>query len=227
MKNLEFLGVGGACAVELGGNCAFLKDGETLFLIDCCEEATAKLKAKNEFIHVSQVVVAITHTHFDHIAGLGTLIWFCNAVLNIKPKIICNSPSFESHLRKFFDIVGLAEETFEFIDASKIVVDNCKVALMPTSHTNKLDCFGVMFVDEEGKYYYSGDTNDFETIKTFVHDDQFKKVYCETSWESHGAHIKFDDLQKIKSDKLVLMHFEDAKLYDFAKQNGFNVAQVK
>ena len=52
MKDLKFIGIGGAYALELGGNCAYLKDDKILLLIDCCEDATNKLKEKNAFCDV-------------------------------------------------------------------------------------------------------------------------------------------------------------------------------
>ena len=77
-----------------------------------------------------------------------------------------------------------------------------------------------------GKYYYSGDTNDFENIKNLVNHNEVNKVYCETSWESYNAHIDYKLLKTIKSNKLILMHFEDIELYKLAKADGFNVAKL-
>lgn len=226
MIDLKFLGIGGASAVSLGGNCAYIKKDETLLLIDCCEEATTKLKDKNAFDDIKNVIVAITHTHFDHVAGLGTLIWFCNDLLQIKPKIVANSPSFETHLRKLLKLVGMPEECFEFVSQSSVKIGDCKVEMQHTTHTPTLECFGVMLSDNDGKYYYTGDTNDFETVCALTCDDQIKKIYCETCFESHGAHIEYLKLKQIKSNKLILMHFENAKLYELAKKDGFNVAEI-
>lgn len=73
-----------------------------------------------------------------------------------------------------------------------------------------------MFSDNEGNYYYSGDTNDFENIKNLVCDQWIRKVYCEASLKSYNAHMEYQNLKKIKCDKLVLMHFEDNELYKLA-----------
>ena len=45
MKDLEFIGIGCSYALDLGGNCAYLKENEKLVLIDCCERATKPLSA--------------------------------------------------------------------------------------------------------------------------------------------------------------------------------------
>ena len=226
MKDLTFIGIGGAYALGLGGNCAYMKDDNTLLLLDCCEDATAKLKEKKAFANIKEITIAITHTHSDHVAGLGTLIWYSNFLLNIKPKIISNSPTFENHLRQLLKLLGVEEKFFEFISPSRVCVDNCNLDMVPTTHTPILESFGIMFSDKTGKYYYSGDTNDFDNIKRLVNDSKVKKVYCEASWKSYNAHIEYEKLKEIKCDKLVLMHFEDIDLYKLAKQDGFNVAKI-
>lgn len=211
----------------LGGNCAYLKDERTLLLIDCCEDTTIKLKESSAFDNVQEMVIAVTHTHSDHCAGLGTLIWYSNFFLNIKPKIISNSQSFELHLRQLLKLLGVEERFFEFINPLNVAVDNCNIEILPTTHTPILESFGIMFTDNKGKYYYTGDTNDFENIKKLVNNDQIKKIYCEVSWKSYGAHIEYEMLKNIKSDKLVLMHFEDSELYSLAIKDGFKVAKIK
>lgn len=226
MKELKFIGIGGAVTLELGGNCAYLKDDKTLLLIDCCEDATTKLKNREAFNNIENIVIAITHTHSDHVAGLGTFVWYCNFLLNIKPKIISNSKSFELHLRQLLKLLGVEEKFFEFVNPANVMVDDCKIEMMPTTHTSSLECFGIMFTDEEGKYYYTGDTNDFELVKNLVNSSQVKKIYCEVSWKTYNAHIEYEMLKELKCDKLVLMHFEDVELYNQAILDGFDVAKI-
>ncbi|MBR1984596.1 MAG: MBL fold metallo-hydrolase [Clostridia bacterium] len=227
MKDLEFIGIGCSYALDLGGNCAYLKENEKLLLIDCCESATKKLVDKKAFEGVKEIIIAITHTHADHISGLGTLIWYCNFLLNIKPKIVRNSSSFENTLKSILTLSGVSKKHYEFIDAKTTEVGGVKIQMMPTTHSPKLECYGVMFSDDFGLYYYTGDTNDFENIKKLALDKNVKKIYTEASNESYGVHIAYKDLKTIKRDKLVLMHFEDIKLLETAKKDGFNVAKLK
>ena len=224
MKDLKFIGIGGAYALGLGGNCAFLKEDQTLLILDCCEDATIKLKNCGAFDGIKKFVIAITHTHADHVAGLGTLLWYSNFILGIKPQIISNSPSFELHLKELLSHLGVQEKFFEFISPNKTTVCGCKIEMMPTSHTAILECFGIMLTDKSGKYYYSGDTKDFEFIKKLSTNPSIKKIYCEASWDTYDAHIKYEYLKTLNRYKLVLMHFEDEKLYALAKKDGFNVA---
>ena len=123
-------------------------------------------------------------------------------------------------------LLGVQDKHFEFIKPSSFEIDNCKIEMIPTTHTEILECFGIMFTDGEGKYYYTGDTNDFENITNLVENSEVKRIYCETSLESYGVHIGYEMLKSIKSDKLVLMHFEDIELYNLAINDGFNVAKL-
>ncbi len=226
MKDLEFIGIGGAYNLELGCNCAFLKENNSLLLIDCCEEATLKLKNKGALKGIKNITVAITHTHADHVCGLGTLIWYSNFILNIKPKIITNSPTFQTHLTNLLTLLGVREKHYEFILPKDFSINGVSLEMMPTTHTDSLECFGIMFSDKFGKYYYSGDTNEFDKIKNFTKNPEIKKIYCEVNHESYGVHISYEDLKQIKCQKLTLMHFETIELYETAKKDGFNVGKI-
>ena len=81
-----------------------------------------------------------------------------------------------------------------------------------------------MFSDKEGKYYYTGDTNDIEYIKKIAKDNSVKIIYSEVSEVTYDVHIAYSDLLKIKSDKFILMHINSMKLYDQIKKDGFNIA---
>jgi ribonuclease BN (tRNA processing enzyme) len=174
--------------------------------------------------NLKEIIVAITHTHSDHIAGLGTFIWYSNFLLNIKPKIISNSKKFEEHTIKLLTLLGVDGKYYEFVSASELIIDGCTLEMLPTTHTDKLDSFGIMFSDNIGKYYYTGDTNNIEFVKKLVYDNSILKIYSECSWESYGAHIDHKELLNLPKEKFVLMHFEDVKLYDYMKSSGFTVA---
>lgn len=226
MKKLNFVGIGGALAVELGGNCAYLKNNGTLFVIDACEDLTLKLKNESIFDGVSQIVIAITHTHADHVAGLGTFLWYSNFVLGLKPKIIINSFKFKRRIDKLMKIIGVSKKYYEFVKDSQVLVDSATVKMIRTRHNDKLECFGIMFEDDAGKYYYSGDTRDFEFIKTLSQDEKVKIIYLEVANESYDAHIEYLKVKELDKSKLILMHFDDVNLYAQAQKDGFICASV-
>ena len=116
MKKLNFIGIGGATNVDLGGNCCYLKEKDNLLIIDMCESATEKLKRLNAFKGVKNIYIVITHTHFDHIAGLGVFIWYCNFHLNLKPKILFSDNKYKTHLKKILKLTGVDEKYVDFIN---------------------------------------------------------------------------------------------------------------
>ena len=226
MENLKFLGIGGATNIELGGNSCYIKDKSNLLIIDACESATEKLKSKGTFDDIKNIFIVITHTHFDHIAGLGVLIWYSNFNLNITPKIIFNDCKNKRMLRKILKLTGVDEKLFEFINASDFKMGDISLKMQTTSHTPKLQCYGIMFEDKNGKYYYTGDTNDIRYIKRLCEDSTIKTIYTEVATETYGVHIKYDDLKDLNKDKLVLMHFDTMELYRRAISDQFNVADI-
>ena len=226
MEELQFIGIGGATCLDLGGNTCFYKEKGKLLIIDVCESATKKLLAVNAFEEVKEIYIAITHTHYDHIAGLGTLIWYCNFYLNIKPVILYSNYRYLCVLRKLLVITGVEKQYYTFMQDCKFNLDGITLKYVRTLHDPKLICHGIMFYDDGGKYYYSGDTKDFKRIKEIVQDSAVNKVYCEVCTESFNMHIAYSDLLSIKNEKIIPMHFNMVELYNRAKQDGFAMPKL-
>ena len=223
MERLKFIGAGGALNFELGGNSCYLKDGDNLFIIDACEDATKKLINEGAFDNIKNVYIAITHTHYDHVAGLGTLIWFLGIYLKITPNIIYNDEAYKKTINDLLKITGVDKRFYNFIHENDLNL-SFKVNMKPTPHYYNLQCYGIMFEDLEGLYYYTGDTKDIDYVKKLASDDQVKRIYCEVAEESYGVHIKYDDIKDLDKNKMVLMHFNTMNLYNKAIEDGFMVA---
>lgn len=223
MKKLNFIGIGGAINVEMGGNSCYLKDKDKLLIVDVCEDATKRLIKEKAFDGIKDIYIAITHTHYDHVAGLGILIWYSNFCLNIMPKIIYNDEKYKRTLSRLLKITGVDKMCYEFIHEKELKF-NFAINMKPTTHAPELQCFGIMFEDDKGKYYYTGDTYDIDYVRRLSNDNTVKRIYCEVATESFGVHIKYDDLLDLNKNKLVLMHFNTKDLYKKAIKDGFNVA---
>ena len=223
MDKLNFIGLGGATNIELGGNCCYLKNKNDLLIIDACESATEKLKNIDAFDKVKNIYIIITHTHFDHIAGLGVLIWYCKFYLHITPHIVYKTEKYKYTLKKILKLTGVNTDYIQFLKDKDFKIDDLTLQLEKTTHAKSLQCFGIMFKDNNGKYYYTSDTNDIEYIKELCNNPSVKKIYTEVSTESFGIHIKYEDLVNLKSDKLVLMHFNTMDLYNRAIKDGLNI----
>lgn len=224
MKKLKFIGIGGATTIELGGNCCYIKDDDNLLIIDACEGATKKLYDIGAFENIKRIYIAITHTHYDHVAGLGVLIWYSNFYLNITPQIIYNDETYKQTLCELLKITGVDDKFFTFVNEQLLNFD-FKINMKPTPHSPSLQCFGIMFEDKLGKYYYTGDTRDIDYIRKLSNDETVKTIYTEVAEETYDVHIKYDDIADLDKDKLVLMHFDTYRLYKKAIKDGFKIAQ--
>ena len=224
MKRLEFIGVGGATNIEFGGNGCFVKDNNNLVIIDTPEEATKKLLDAKAFNKVNNIYIILTHAHYDHVAGLGVLVWYVNFYLNIKPNIIYSTNKYKRTINKLLKITGVHSKFYNFIK-DKDTNLSFKINMVPTIHSEGLECFGIMFEDKDGKYYYTGDTKDINYIKELNDDPEVKIIYSEVATETYDAHIKYDDIKDLNKEKFVLMHFDKIELYNKAKKDGFNVGK--
>ena len=225
MEKLNFIGIGGATTIELGGNCCYIKENENLLIIDVCEEASKKLLNTGAFDNIKNIYIAITHTHYDHVAGLGVLIWYSNFYLNIVPQIIYNDETYKQTLSDLLRITGVDNKFFKFINEQSLNF-TFNVNMQPTPHSPMLQCFGIMFEDEYGKYYYTGDTKDIDYIRKLSEDESVKTIYTEVAEETYDVHIKYDDLLDLDKNKLVLMHFDTFRLYERAIKEGFEIARL-
>lgn len=225
MERLKFIGIGGATNIELGGNCCYIKDKNNLLLIDVCEDATKKILDAGAFSNIKNIYILLTHTHYDHVAGLGGLIWYSIRYLNIIPQIIFNDDKYKESLSNLLKVTGVEDKFFDFIN-EKSLDFSFSVNMQPTTHVPYLQCFGIMFEDEYGKYYYTGDTNDVSYIRKLVNDESVKVIYSEVSEETYDVHIKYEDIMDLDKEKLVLMHFDTIELYERVKKDGFQIADL-
>lgn len=225
MKDLTFLGIGGALNTQMGNNCAFYKEGNDIFVIDPSTEGVNKIinkKVINE--DTKNVVICITHTHSDHISGLGSLIWQCKIIYKIIPTIISNSTTFKDKLQTLLELTGVDNKYYSFSENNKLNFHDLLIEMQPTTHTPELECFGIMMTDNDGKYFYSGDTNDFAKIKELSIDPEVKSIYAEVSTYPK-SHLVYSDLKTLENlDKITLMHFQSLKLYnEIKKENLFQM----
>ncbi|OOM74029.1 ribonuclease BN [Clostridium puniceum] len=77
MNKLEFLGRGFGYNVTEGNTSSYIKNDDTLLLIDFGESIFQKIVTKNLIEGIKNVHVLITHMHSDHIGSLGSFVGYC------------------------------------------------------------------------------------------------------------------------------------------------------
>ncbi|MBQ8762037.1 MAG: MBL fold metallo-hydrolase [Clostridia bacterium] len=221
---LTFLGLGGAFTTKLGSNMAYYKNGKDLLLIDCGEGCLKQFQTHNLFDGVENIYVAITHNHADHIAGLANMIWYNFLANNQKIHIIENTPAHAEKIKEILTLCGVDSTFYDFIPYPNFNINGLALTPIPTIHAPDLDCFSFLLEDSEGKYFYTGDTKDFEQVKSYVNNPEIKLVYTEVADVPNVAHIQFDDLKTLDKNKIRLMHFTGSlDLYEKAISEGFKL----
>ncbi len=235
---LKFIGTGSAFNNEMGNTAAFIKEDDTLLLIDCGETVFSRIKEVNLLDDVKNVYIIITHNHDDHIGSLGSLIAYLNEIKGIIPNIVITnseeSETQEKSLRDYLTSVGIAEESYEFVYGDMmedVLTDLVKIEEIKVKHSKILTSYAIELHFKNRVIYYTGDHNDPSYLKKIA--KKLKKddiIYTDCSLRDYPKriHILLDELKEIfeekQRDQVVCMHFENYNAYSEAKREGFKVA---
>lgn len=257
MINLKFLGRGSAFNLKEGNTSAYIKNGDTMLLIDCGETVFRKIQRRNLLEDVKKLIVLITHLHSDHVGSLSSLLMYCKYVKNIIP--IVAYPN-EELLKEFLVLQGNIDgETYKYYkpillgSTYKKVLNNLGIKVImdeKTSHDEITEskkiyhqgqikdivikelfsCYRYILHTTEGKkIYYSGDSNEL----TLYDIDNYNIIYQDVCLADYkgNVHLSLRRLCNIvpKEDrnKVWCMHIDNEQLIDKVKQEGFNVVEVE
>lgn len=232
MLLLRFLGVGNAQAVALGNASAVLEiDGRPRLLIDC--GGTVPDAYRHSYARDLPEAIFITHTHFDHIAGLEPLFY----------RLACNR---DLPLVKLFAPVGIVERLHQ-------VLGNDPMRLAEGGR-NFWDCFQLLPVTDQfwhaglsfdvfevqhhayrsafglglrSAFLYSGDTRPVpEVLERFAAAGE--AVFHDCALHGNPSHTGVDDLERYYSAeqrrRLVLYHYESSLAGEQLRARGYRIA---
>jgi len=234
---LKFIGTGSAFNTKLGNTSAYIKDNNTLLLIDCGELTFARILSLNLLDDVNEVHIAITHTHPDHIGSLGSLIFYCFFIKKIKP--IFHSADIKSF--ELLDIMGITHKHCYFYNCiSDQVADiknlNLQLLLIPTKHVKEIDSFGILLLNitTRENTYYSGDSYEIpKSILRGLKSGELHCLYqdtCKADYEGN-VHLSLRRLTELIPEelrgKICCMHTDEGFDFDKAKELGFNIAEIE
>lgn len=233
---LTFLGRGAAFTDEQ--NSAYFVNGNDLVLIDCPMSSFEKLNngEKNDINLASfgHIYVLVTHTHGDHISGIGMLIDLLFFVIKTPITIIAPSEEVQNDLHMyFFRIEGCNDSWYELTNVNEFKAD-WLVKTIPTTHTGELagKCFGYLLNIQGNKVVYTGDTNTLEPFDGLIKESAY--AYIETSSVNSPVHLYCANIH----DKIVeyvsqgihvyLMHLDDEKkIAEVMKDTGAEFAPLR
>ena len=232
---LKFLGKGAAFYPVLGNTSAYFIYDKNLFLIDCGESVFKKVYEKDLFSEIDNIYVFITHTHSDHIGSLSSLILYCSHKIDIKTKIVIPKENkYLDSIKNILDSMGVDKSDYEFVNDVDLdnkfdVFDN--IRYVETTHCDDMTSYSIIFEKDNGIIYYSGDTNELDTVKSIINGDKnIIKIYIETCSERLDSHIYYEDLLEVipknLRDRVYCMHLDTLDLVDKLEENGFRIVEV-
>ena len=237
---LKFIGTGSAFNTKLGNTSAYIKENNTLLLIDCGELTFDRILSLNLLSDVNEVHIAVTHTHPDHVGSLGSFIFYCYFIKKIKPIF----HSADNDFIRLLQYMGVTEEhcKFEHNNANPnfaIESLNIRLIYIEENHVKELASFGILLVNNPNELhreviYYSGDSCDIkddtiDALKTGQIDYLYQDT-CKADYDGN-VHVSLRKLAEVIPEGLrsnvFIMHTDEGFDFDEAKELGFNVAEIE
>lgn len=228
---LNFIGTGSAFNTELGNNSAFMKEKESLLLIDCGGMTFHRIQQLNLLEDAKSVSVIITHTHPDHIGSLGEVIFYCYYILGFKATIIFPN---EELIRSYLRISGASDEMYHLETGQQVEIEDKhlgKIVLefMKNNHVDTIPAYSFILKSQKGTCYYSGDANTLpEAIISLLEDKKIDVLYqdtCGIEYEGN-AHLPLAKLEKLipieHRSRVYCMHLDKHIKVEEIETLGFN-----
>jgi len=238
---LKLIGTGSAFNTKLGNTSAYIKENNTLLLLDCGELTFDRILSLNLLSDVNEIHITVTHAHPDHIGSLGSFIFYCYFIKKIKPIFHAANSDFIELL----EIMGITEEHCEFDNCAfdpTVVIDSLDLGLyfMENNHVKELVTFGILLVKNPSAkvngevIYYSGDCCDIEdNILDAIKEGKINYLYqdtCKADYDGN-VHLSLRKLTELIPEglrgKIFIMHTDEGFDFDKAKELGFNIAEIE
>ena len=209
---LTFLGRGSAFSDQ--HNSAFFETDGDLVIIDCSMSSFQRLNNWDLSIY-DHIYVLVTHTHGDHISGIGMLIDLLNFTVKTPITVVAPSEEVESNLKYWLsNVEGCNDEWYELISCDKLSKEWFKASIA-TKHTEELDgkCFGYNLTIEGNNVVYTGDTGTLEPFEQYITPGTY--LYTEVSAKMTPVHLFCESIHDKLKDYVAsgvhvyLMHMDD------------------
>ena len=231
---LKFLGIGNLFNTEFGNTSCYKEIGKNLLIIDVGTFALKPLIDSKIMLNKDNIFVYITHNHPDHIAGLGSLIFYAYYVLNKKIKIIYPMASKQkSNITKFLSLQGISTIKYNIISEKQFSISGIKELKCDRVKHSNLESFALKIIYKDNKKdIFIGDNGDIDYIKkqaSLIGKDDF--IYTDVSLENLKSHLNLNSLSDVieakKRKNVVCVHFADHKTKLKAQELGFSVANIE
>ena len=212
---LKFLGRGAGFADE-HTSAYFTTGTNDTVIIDCPVSTFQKMKYF-DLTDCERFYILITHTHGDHIGGLGLFVQYAFFVLKKPVTIVAPSKDVADNIATILTIEGNEPSWYELVTAADVTDKEWYVDCISTKHSPQLEgkCFGYHLLIDGTNVVYTGDTS---TLAPFVtHLTKGSVLYVDTSVHYGMIHLKIEHaledfltLNK-KGVKVYMMHLDDVE----------------
>lgn len=209
---LKFFGRGSGFSDE--NTSAYFTKNNTMIIIDCPVITFQKVK-HIDLTNIQKFYVLITHTHGDHIGGLGLFVQYAFFTLKKPVTIVAPSKAVKDDISTLLTIEGNKDFWYELISVEDITDMSWFGSSILTKHSPQLDgkCFGYHLIVDNINVVYTGDTSTLEPFLPYLTDNS--ELYVDTSVHYGMIHLKLEDalddfitLNK-NGVKVYLMHLDD------------------
>lgn len=210
---LKFFGRGSGFADE-HTSAYFTTKNKEMVIIDCPVSTFQKVK-HIDLSNYEKFYVLVTHTHGDHIGGLGLFVQY--AYFTLKKPVIVIAPSTDvaKDIATIFSIEGNDPSWCELVVTSDIEEKEWFCDYILTEHSPQLKgkCFGYHLIIDDANVVYTGDTSTLVPFLPYLAENSI--LYVDTSVYYGMIHLKLEDaldefisLNK-NGVKIYLMHLDD------------------
>ena len=209
---LKFFGRGSGFADE--HTSAYFTKNNEMVIIDCPISTFNKVKHLN-LTSFEKFYILVTHTHGDHIGGLGLFVQYAYFTLKKPVSIIAPSESIADDISTILTIEGNEPSWCELITAAAVTDKTRFGKCILTKHAPQLEgkCFGYHLFVDGLNVVYTGDTSTIEPFMSYLTEGS--SLYVDTSVYYGMIHLKLEDsldnflALNRKNIKVYLMHLDD------------------
>lgn len=209
---LKFFGRGSGFADE--HNSAYFSVGNKMIIIDCPVSTFQKIKHM-DLTDYEEFCFLVTHTHGDHIGGLGLFVQYSFFTLKKPVTIVAPSYPVAKDISTVLTIEGVETSWYTLVTLKDVNSESWLYDSILTKHVSQLEnkCFGYHLLVDGENVVYTGDTSTLEPFLPYLEAGTI--LYVDTSVYYGMVHLKLEDalddfltLNK-KGVKVYLMHLDD------------------